>query len=705
MNLFDNFSLFCCQRLKSFNIRFKEFKEKLSIIDLFGQKIDLTYKKEVYFRTYYGAVYTLFIFIIIILQIVAGYKDMTSRLNPIINRLEIEPNYPEKINLINDSMTLAFAINTQDRKQHYVNPNIINFEGKIISRSKNDTLDTVKSHRYDFENCTRAKFDQFENFYNNFSLSQALCLKKKDNSTESDDIFSIPQEFTESYFKLKIRICENKALYVKDCILSKDFIDKILPSLYLNIYVFHQFFDGIDVANPIKPRLSFITFSLHEELFLKKKYSLFLTKNFLTDYNDLYSSFVEPETKSFIGFSLKDVENTVKLDLDDKVNFVEIYFRLDNIPKKFTRKYNTYFDLLATIGGLFNALFIIGMIIFGLINKILLDTKIINDHFKIYGSDHSDFILSKNKNFIFSGAENIFLKENSFNDSKKYKNRHSLEKDIPSNDLNLKQKEIFLRKLKKDSIPDQNIKSQEENINIPNNQTDEKNIEMKKHKNLIKISNDDILQNKESNEEFDNRVSKFSEIYSVKCIFLRDDVNNYNKETNPIFKPITTNNPCNQSDQKNEKDITQFSKLFKFKYGIKDILKTMFFIPKGKQEKKFEIYDLCRKITDNYMDVNELIPLIQEFRVIKSLLFNKSQLEIINYYKKPIIKVSENESKIIFRKIDIDRDSIKNHNVIENNLKLLNNDKNNLISNEFDNQNFNYIFNNKVIELCNLEMK
>jgi len=747
--------------LHRFKSSFKDFKDKLSILDLFGQKIDLTYKKEVYYRSYYGALYTLFMFLIIILQIYAGYKDMTSRMNPIINTMEFESNKVEKLDLINENITIAFAINTLDRKVH-ISDKVFTYEGKIISRSKNDTLDKTSTFLSSFENCTKKHFKHFRNIYQNFSLYEAHCLSNKQKTNKSMEIFSIPEEFTETYFKLKIRVCENKALTVKDCYLSKEFLNEILPSLNLNIYLIHQYFDGIDVNNPIKPRLSFVNFNVQEELFLKKKNFLYFTKNFLTDYSDFYSAFIEPETKSFVGFSNKDVQNIVKFDNDDYVNFIEIYFRIHNIPRKFTRKYTTYFDLLANIGGLFNALFILGMIIFSFINKILLDVKIINDHFNIYGI--TDHLIGKQNNLRTKSFPNNELKYSDFfNKNFNFLNSNpNSSSDNPNK--NIQEKEKFLDKLKKTTKVAYSINTDEEKFHLLYNNFSSKysKPKLKKHSNNdIKTDLKELKLNHVSNERVINDFEKINKTNSKLSIFSiknnevgTSDINNKMKKED-IINERNINLQKNEVldmeedqdfnaresrlsntytirsisfDAKNEDDIKDlpFKKIliqesmtteskkdkklkipFRLKYGMRDILKNAFFITSKVQIKKYEIYELCRKVIENYLDVNELIPLIQGLKITRSILFSNNELEIIDYYKKPIIKVDELKSKLIFRKSDIYY-GINQNKLCSNdfNQYTLEDHKNIFIRQFENNKNNESIYRNKkIIELYKLESK
>ena len=149
-------------------------------------------------------------------------------------------------------------------------------------------------------------------------------------------------------------------------------------------------------------------------------------------------------------------------------------------------------------------------------------------------------------------------------------------------------------------------------------------------------------------------------------------------------------------------------KKYKIRYGIKEIAKSCLFINQRTQKKKTEIFNNCKIIIDNYLDIKNLISIIQEFKIIRGIIFDKSQLSLINFYKKPFISISERNAKLVFRKSDI-YDNLDNYiNVVENlnmiklkekNLDFIN--KNN--RNENNCKCFNTIFNKKIIELSNIE--
>lgn len=789
----------------------KSFKTYLSYIDLFGQKIDLTYKNEVLYRTYYGALYTLFLFLIIILETIAGYREITSQKNPIINMMEVESKNVEKINLFDENITIAFTVNTKDRRNHLVNNTLYSFESKLISRSQNETSDKISTFLIKHEKCRKANFQNYENIYTDFSLENAFCLVRPNENDKKVELFTSPQDFSENYLKLKLRVCENNSLVESNCFLNDDFIKNIMPTLKLNIYVIHKYFDGIDIEHPIKSRLSFLTFNLEEEVFLKKKINYSFNKNILTDYSDFLSAFIDPEPISFVGFKPKDKQSYIIYDRDGGVNFVEIYFRLDNIPIKFTRKYITFIDLLATIGGLFNALFILGMVIFGFINRLLLDVKIINDHFNIIknediyppsgspfvsnSANNSNNIITKNhindkisdslqnKNYTENQIESLknngfdmkslnraFESSNTqeiedynkaFNDDIKKNNqkikfleklkkasgnnkinniaRHLNIDKILGDDKNKKEKKNFLinsetsnekiinnngnsnklsiirdnTSLKRTNCPNANIKENvDEKCYSDCNYTCEKTNNFLHNTSNLDINNNDIpnkntttadikIENnnsEENNENKENTKSKLSHTYTMRSVSFDSMSKNINVEENPFrklhdreieFLKIQEENktdyyPCNvetnkrsgQNQKKKEKSF-KLSNYYKLRYGIKELLKTAFCFKYRSLNKRNQIFYNCKKVIDNYLDINNIIPLIQEFKIAKSLLFSKSQLLMINHYKKPIIKIYDNKSKFIFRKSDIyENFKMINYFDYEENLRKLKEEEN-----------------------------
>lgn len=340
----------------------KDVKEYFSYLDLFGQKIDLTYRKNIYFRTFYGALFTLIIFVIIIIHMIEGYKDLTSRSNPIINVMEVEDVNTMYANLTKSNVSLALAFVSDNKKEFIYDPSLFDVEINYISKLRNITSNnnTLSNNVLSLEKCGDVKnavsnfkkTTQIKKYYDNFELKNAMCITNKNKSIA---INSNRDDFIENYLKINIKFCKNSTMKISPC---KPYEEILNTFLKLNIYLYitHQYFDGKDIKQPIKERLTFEKWSF-ENLDSKQRDMLYLTPSSLTDYNNLFLSLSDPKPIDFIYYSERDLvksNQNVKFLKNEDIKFLEIYIRSHTNTMKIYRKYNTFIDLLGNIGGLFN---------------------------------------------------------------------------------------------------------------------------------------------------------------------------------------------------------------------------------------------------------------------------------------------------------------------------------------------------------------
>lgn len=111
----------------------------------------------------------------------------------------------------------------------------------------------------------------------------------------------------------------------------------------------------------------------------------------------------------------------------------------------------------------------------------------------------------------------------------------------------------------------------------------------------------------------------------------------------------------NREDEQKETLLEQDNSRFKFNYTIKDISyrfasKYMFCLyPFKERTRKQMIYRKCKHILEGYLTLNSLIKTMQEFNIMKSVFFDETSKELIGKNRKPILKVSDDHTIIIYR--------------------------------------------------------
>jgi hypothetical protein len=531
----------------------KSLKEKLSYLDIFGQRIDLTYNNEFYYRTYYGAIYTLFIIIFLLMQIYEGYRNISSRHNPIVNTMELESDKYVDINLEKNNVTIALSFVSDYKNETLFDPDYFDIDIKSIAKSKNLTYDTTYTFPIELSTCNKSNLSPHSNLYETFNLDKAFCL-----NPHGINLYTRTNDYIENYIKITLRFCNGR----NTCKNETEILNRLLE-LNFYVYIKHEYFDSMDIKNGIKSRLSFQKWTF-DDMLSRKKDSLYLTMNSLKDYNSLFINLQEPKPEDFISFSYKDIVRNFKVGKSDRL--MDLYIKANPNPVFIQRKYYTFIDLLANIGGLFNVFYILGLIIFGYVNRILFDCKIINDHFNI--------------------VDNVPRKDDSY--FLKSITRNSKE----SNDFELKR-----------------IK-------------DKYNIEKFSNASAGSVTNNN---NAAESEKF-HRQNPFRS--------LRSD---------EILK---------------ENLIQHRHRYYKFRYVLFDIVLSLCCIQRRSLIKKNQVYAQCKKIIDTYTDFKNIISTIQEFKIIRHVLFNNIQLDLINYYKKPVIQIEGSSTTLIYRKSVIEKNDI-----------------------------------------------
>jgi hypothetical protein len=412
------------------NFSLRSFKAMLSNIDLFGQKIELNYNKETVYKTYYGAIYTIIVVLFLIFQAISGYLDLTTRLNPIINMMEAEGDSLPKVNILGNSetenknsnpgITLAFGLVSNNRSQYMYDPRYFSYELKFLSKSKSQAVTKIDTKVVNSRNCGSNDFKEFPSIFESYNLKSAICI----DSEEPLELYSNYNEFRENYIKFTLSYCKNTTEIVCK---SKDEIEKRLENLNFYMYVYHDYFDGSDLNRPIKKRLSMEKWTFEDNL-IRRKDSILLTAASIQDYNNLIIDITDPPVKKFYTYSERDTIRVYKIadDEESKEKILDLNIKSRIIPLKIVRKYNTFLDLLAVLGGLFNFFFLLGTVIFSYVGRTMLYFDIINERFNIMKSDECNNSLDKSpfKNFkcdrISYNLEKLNLgrNSNSFNSNK-----------------------------------------------------------------------------------------------------------------------------------------------------------------------------------------------------------------------------------------------------------------------------------------------
>lgn len=141
----------------------------------------------------------------------------------------------------------------------------------------------------------------------------------------------------------------------------------------------------------------------------------------------------------------------------------------------------------------------------------------------------------------------------------------------------------------------------------------------------------------------------------------------------------------NREDEKKETLLLEDNSRsrFKFNYTIKDISyrfasKYLFCLyPFKERTRKQMIYRKCKHILEGYLTLNSLIKTMQEFNIMKSVFFDETSKELIYKNRKPILKVSDDHTIIIYRNSEgqLENDDSESHDSPFDNVEMEMNDR------------------------------
>jgi len=368
-------------------------------------------------------------------------------------------------------------------------------------------------------------------------------------------------------------------------------------------------------------------------------------------------------------FSDKSEKFTLKKNFDSIVsnlyNIGTIFkFELSPILNQYERIYKKLQNVFADLGGLFNALTMIGNILVLQFNKKRFYYELINKTF-FMENEHS------NKNINFNLTKNNHIGENLVIDSKTNNNY--------KNQINDK----FSQKVQsvlsiKSSINKDNNNLDKASMIINNPKTNNKNI-YKNSFNLIDdnsfIKNESMIQTKRINDSSTTRLNIDLQEFKSKEERIPEEINQdkNSKDANIIEndKILKERIEVYLENNKKRKNRKKFVKLSKFEFFLK-FFPCKRFKKKTLIEKEILISKAEDKIAE-YLDVCSYTSLIENVHKLKIILLNNFQKLSFEHMKNrnPSDLFKENYDDKIFETIQYYKQKIKESNLNEHDKKLL----------------------------------
>ena len=377
------------------------FFSYILLLDSFGVRMSFYVKGYKDYRSHFGGLITIIIYIIAIVCAVIFSSELWDKINPTVSTASaVNPN-PTKI-LYPDDIFFMFSVKIDFIP--FIDEKIYRPIG-LIRRKVNGT-DQLSQKELSLDICSKV-FNQSYKYYDaikHLNLSNFYCIsldKNIDNGINKEDLFINEFWGNDGFQMLQIKVYNCIAIAEnKDECASKEIIKKKLESPIISYYTLKNY---IDTNNYNKPFINGI-----QETFYYVSYKKFISAT-------EYLKHVQIHSDSGIFFS--NINNDSDITVDSMVEYSEedqvdgkiftMSLQLTNKIDYYSRTYYKIQDLGADIGAVYGALHMIFALLFQLYNTSKLFNNIINTFFLI----NEDFVPLSRNNKAF-----INLKKQFFND-------------------------------------------------------------------------------------------------------------------------------------------------------------------------------------------------------------------------------------------------------------------------------------------------
>ena len=584
----------------------KEIKTFIKKIDFFATYISFKVNEEIEYKSLIGGTFTI-IYVIFAL----GYIIIMS--TNFIKRKNLNFIYSNKImrqpfvNLSDISFTFAFGIQYSESTFPAIEDLYLyfNYTIKLIEWVGKDDI----NEKYlQFRKCEVTDFPNLEIRYYLNDLDDMLC-----PIYDSYTNFSIDGLYTNNYYKY-ISITLSLTDYAFE---NYETLTQLLNENPIEMAIFFKD-TSIDYENRKKPLLPYLNFNYKgiDLDFIKKTIITISSLEFISDEN-FFTDNSNLTTEAMFSSS-QDSFRYIKQREENKENEIFEYI-IEANPKlvQLKRIYEKLPQFVASISGILGFICLLLLVIANLIERKAINQKLIHRMLKFRGNKNIDI------NYFTQKFKNKIKKDlNKFNKEIHYQNtiyeddflekENSINHNI-SHDLN------------------QNLIS--EGINIINTESTPQNIvkniisESTKNKE-VRINKKDINRSKEN--KLENHIK----------IQLKNKTRDLEKEINEIssMKEINKTEMTNQTleSKKEQEDLA--------KLNIIQIIYTVLcsFCSK-KWNKKYKLIKSAEKKINYYMDIITYIKTVQEFELLKEMLFNENFLRLFQFVSKPTMKILNND--------------------------------------------------------------
>jgi hypothetical protein len=333
----------------------KFFPRLIRKADYFGVEPKFNIDKKDKYNTPLGGIITIVIFLIILAGFGLFANELTARQNPTVISSTLYQMNPDEYVLDN---SFAFFIGIQNKRaQYYLDPTIVKLTIEYITYTREfegDTIKWVRRGRFlRMEPCELVThFSNFTDLFSNLPLPTLYCVNPEDGKNMS--LAGAWGEQKLNMIKMEVRPCKNSTESETEtvCKPQKE-IEETLSGGYFVINHVDTLFEPKNYTHPSKHfRRNYFTS-------MSNKYFKEVSINFHNvEYNTDHGILTE-EIKTDKYLQLDELREYYDFRSDSTEVMLTCLLRMSNMKYQFNRKYLKIQDVVAQVGGLANAMFLI----------------------------------------------------------------------------------------------------------------------------------------------------------------------------------------------------------------------------------------------------------------------------------------------------------------------------------------------------------
>ena len=703
----------------------RKIKNLLKNFDYFAVKINFNYKEKTRFQTATDGLIFLIVMLSLFIYICLNLSNFINRKNLSIIYYDSQLNGTDIINFEDYNLSFSFGLECQNYQKFYSNLdeiyNIFYFSLKFVRVKRNKNVFIKTKDSINFHKCNKSDFyNNFNEKLDYFGLKSYFCPDKK---SELINGFYGHENFF--YYEITISAKYNNfSLYNEiftdgDCKFSIYYTD-----FSINIKNFSQPFSY--QINQKFSQLTPVEFQKKDIFFILNEFESH--ENLLLHYNKPTFCVSFSKEKDFANYKGKDRFET---KIEDYEKFGRFFLRADTKRIEIVRKYMKLKEFLAEMMSLFSGILFILNILVGLLNNYYCYNSIMQNIF-LFKSEQ-DFQLKRMNNIshkkICLSSEENFNNDDDDDVEQKHKKRVIKKMKILYNQTKILTTKLNQNFIKETNDNDDDDDKETQNVNLKRKN---KNKSLKK-KTTLNFQNNTFGFEFNKNQNSNNSVNSSFEDKKNKSFAINNNSSNNNfvvRKSLSLFKINKTERPeilinnlttmkINNFNLNNNNNFfynTSFKRYKKFNVldakitkkknnfsanvipnlhlNLMEIMITLFcpfLISKKLKKKNLLLKNEKKKFFEN-LDILTYLKNLQQIQVLNYILFEKYQINLIEFISKPCISLvneySNNNNikkkdenleiekffeyyKILIKKKNKNNFEIKLNEIIENEIKNL----------------------------------